>query len=156
MNGTGERQRCCITPSVTLRRSSGSPTPSAKRIAERRMCLGSQGCGSPTVRNRLRRLVMRRISSMTRVFYNSIAAAARREKVRERGQSLALAIRMDFSLLPAYGEQVEEGQHRRQGRRDVREGRRGQNPSGPPGLRAREYSVARQEPVGPGGSVDLH
>ena len=80
MKGTGERQRCCITPSVTLRRSAGSPTDSAKRIAIRRMCLGSHGCGSPTVRSRLRRLVIRLTSSMTRVFYNSRATHARQGK----------------------------------------------------------------------------
>src|SRR5215210_4369143 len=156
MKGTGERQRCFITPSVTLRRSAGSPTDSAKRIAVRRMCLGSHGCGSPTVRSRLRRLVMRRISSTTGVFYNSRAADARRGKVRGRGRSPALVIRTKgLYLLPAYDQQVEEGQHRRQGRSYVRKGRRGQDPPGASGLRARQYPVARQEPVGAGGSVDL-
>src|SRR5919107_1287127 len=80
MNGTAERQRCCTTPSVTLRRSSGFPTESAKRIAERRMCLGSQGCGSPTVLSLRLRLFMRRTSTMTRVFYNALAGAAQHEK----------------------------------------------------------------------------
>src|SRR5829696_4441065 len=99
---------------------------------------------------------MRRISSTTGVFYNSRAADARRGKVRGRGRSPALVIRTKgLYLLPAYDQQVEEGQHRRQGRSYVRKGRRGQDPPGASGLRARQYPVARQEPVGAGGSVDL-
>src|SRR5215218_8529529 len=123
MKGTGERQRCCITPSVTLRRSTGSPTDSAKRIAERRMCLGSHGCGSPTVRSRLWRLVMRRTSSMTRVFYNSPAAGAQREKFEGEAEAPPSLPGRIPPLLPADGEQVEESQHRSQGRGDVRKGR---------------------------------
>src|ERR671910_656002 len=152
MKGTGERQRCCITPSVTLRRSSGPPTESAKRIAARRMCLGSQGCGSPTVLSLRLRLFMRRTSSMTRVFYNSLAGAARQHK---GGASAPPLCCERYVLLPAYGEQIEEGQHRRKGRRDVREGRRGQDPSRTRGLRARQDPVLRQEPVGAGRGVDL-
>src|SRR5215212_91294 len=112
-----------MTPSVTLRRSSGAPTDSAKRIAERRMCLGSHGCGCPTVLSLRRRLFMRRTSSMTRVFYNSLAGAARQEK---GGAEAPPSWSKRASLLPAYGEQVEEGKHRRKGRGDVREGRCGQ------------------------------
>src|SRR5918993_5880062 len=153
MNGTGERQRCCITPSVTLRRSSGSPTDSAKRIAERRMCLGSQGCGSPTVLSLRRRLFIRRTSSMTRVFYNSPAGAARQSK---GGAEAPPSWSKRSALLPANEQQVEEGQHRCKGRRDVRKGRRGQDPPRASDLGARQNSVARQEPVGAGRGVYLH
>src|SRR5919202_7101453 len=119
MNGTGERQKCCITPSVTLRRSPGSPTDSAKRIAARRMCLGSHGCGSPTVLSLRLRLFMRRTSSMTRVFYNSRADAARHKK---GGAEAPPSWSKRSVLLPACGKKVEEGKHRRKGRRDVGEG----------------------------------
>src|SRR5215218_5459308 len=156
MKGTGERQRCCITPSVTFRRSAGSPTDSAKRMAVKRMCLGSHGCGSPTVRSRLRRLVMRLTSSMTRVFYNSRAADARQGKVRGQAEAPPPWSREKVStLLPAHGQQVEEGQHRRKRSSDVRESRRGQDPPGASCLRARQNPVACQQSVGAGGSVDL-
>src|SRR5215213_3984559 len=152
MKGTGERQRCCITPSVTLRRSSGFPTDSAKRIAVRRMCRGSQGCGSPTVLSLRWRLFIRRTSSMTRVFYNSPAEVARHGK---GGAEAPPSWSKKPVLLPACGKQVEEGKHRRKGRRDVREGRGGQDPPSACGLRARQNPVACQEPVGTGRSVDL-
>src|SRR5215207_8217346 len=116
------------------------------------MCLGSQGCGSPTVLSLRLRLFMRRTSSMTRVFYNSLAGAARQHKGGAEAPPLCYERSV---LLSAYGEEVEESEHCREGRRDVREGRRGQDPPRARSLRARQDPVLCQEPVGAGGGVDL-
>src|SRR5215207_918327 len=154
MNGTGERQRCCITPSVTLRLPRGSPTDSAKRIPASRMCLGSHGCGSPTVRSRRRRRLMRWISSTAWIFYNLRQPGARQEKGRGRTppDTLLFATR----LLAAQHEQVQQRQQRGERRRDVRERRRRQYALGAVGLAAREDTVAGQDAVGPGRGIDLH
>src|SRR5918997_3216097 len=58
-------------------------------------------------------------------------------------------------LLAAQRDQVQQRQQRGERRRNVREGGRREDPLGPVRLTAREDPVARQEPVGAGGSVDL-
>src|SRR5215210_7731383 len=126
-----------------------------------RMCRGSHGCGSPTLRSLRRRLPMRFTSSTTAPFYNLRPLNARRSpRVKPRARKgrepksppCGASPRLPTLLLVlAQEEQVQERQERGQGRCYVGEGRRRKYALGTVRLAAGEYTVAGQKAVGAGG-----
>src|SRR5215212_7905307 len=122
------------------------------------MCRGSHGCGSPTVRNLRRRLLMRFTSSTARPFYNlrPLNAGGRTTYKKKAGTGAPALCSLARLPILAQEEQVQERQNSGQRRRDVGKGSRRKDPPGAVGLGVREDAIAGQEAIRPGGSVDLH
>src|SRR5215207_8644222 len=94
-----------------------------------RMCRGSHGCGSPTVRSLRRRLLMRFTSSTTALFYNlrppnaqrcpEVAPRPERGREPKSPPSGVSPLLLTLLVVLAQEEQVQKRQKRSQRRRYV-------------------------------------